>query len=190
MEGPADADIRILLFDGTSGKRLRERLARHLEDGAVDLVVADGAGNGDLGTEAEAPDVLILDLAAQGSVDALERVRDRFRDGDAGDPPTVILAPLEERSDVVGELLSCAARGLRPEPDPDAPSLDVITPRQREILGLVARSHTSREIGEMLGISPRTVETHRANMMQRLGIHDVAGLVRFAVSCGLVDAEV
>lgn len=190
MEGRTDADIRILLFDGAPGERLRERLAPHLDAGAVELVVAEDAGNGSTVPLPEAPDVLILDMDARGSVDVLERVRNRLRDGDAGVAPTVIVAPLEERADVVGELLSCWASGLRPEPDPDAPSLDEITPRQREILELVARSHTSREIGEMLGISPRTVETHRANMMQRLGIHDVAGLVRFAVSSGLVEPEV
>lgn len=187
MEGRTDADIRILLFDGAPGERLRERLAPHLDAGAVELVVAEDAGNGSTVPLPKEPDVLVLDLAAQGSVAALEEVRKRLRED--GDVPTVILAPLDERTDVVGELLSCLASGLRPETDPDAPSLDEITPRQREILQLVARSHTSREIGEMLGISPRTVETHRANMMQRLGIHDVAGLVRFAVSSGLVEPE-
>jgi DNA-binding NarL/FixJ family response regulator len=67
-------------------------------------------------------------------------------------------------------------------PDP----LDSLTPRQREILQLVAEGHTSKDIGQRLGLSYRTVETHRNQMMKRLGVTDIAGLVRFAVRSGVV----
>jgi DNA-binding NarL/FixJ family response regulator len=67
--------------------------------------------------------------------------------------------------------------------------LDVLTPRQREILQLVAEGHTSKAIGQRLGLSFKTVEAHRAQIMERLNLHDLAGLVRFAVRAGLVIAE-
>ena len=67
--------------------------------------------------------------------------------------------------------------------------IDALTPRQREVLQLVAEGHTSKDIGERLGLSFKTVEAHRAQIMERLGLHDVAGLVRFAVRMGLVTPE-
>jgi DNA-binding NarL/FixJ family response regulator len=67
--------------------------------------------------------------------------------------------------------------------------LDALTPRQREILQLVAEGNTSKEIAEQLGLSFKTVETHRTQIMERLGVHDLAGLVRFAVRVGLVTPE-
>jgi DNA-binding NarL/FixJ family response regulator len=67
--------------------------------------------------------------------------------------------------------------------------LDALTPRQREILQLAAEGHSSKEIAQRLGVSYRTVETHRAQLMERLGVHDLAGLVRFAVRVGLIRSE-
>jgi len=67
--------------------------------------------------------------------------------------------------------------------------LDALTPRQREILQLVAEGHTSKEIGERLGLSFKTVEAHRGQIMERLGLDDLPGLVRFAVRVGLVSPE-
>lgn len=64
--------------------------------------------------------------------------------------------------------------------------LERLTPRQREILQLVAEGRTTKEIAAHLHLSVKTVETHRANIMDRLGIRDLAGLVRFAVVEGLV----
>lgn len=67
--------------------------------------------------------------------------------------------------------------------------LDTLSPRQREILKLVADGLNTKEIAGHLSISTKTVETHRAQLMERLNIHDVAGLVRFAIKMGLVDVE-
>jgi two-component system, NarL family, response regulator NreC len=61
--------------------------------------------------------------------------------------------------------------------------------REREVLQLLAEGHSSREIGAILFISPKTVEGHRARIMAKLGIHDVPGLVRYAVRTGLVSAQ-
>jgi len=63
------------------------------------------------------------------------------------------------------------------------------TARQREILRLIAAGMTSREIAETLKIRLKTVESHRLHLMRRLDIHDVAGLVRYAVRRGLVQTN-
>jgi len=63
-----------------------------------------------------------------------------------------------------------------------------LTPRQREVLQLIAEGHTNREIAKLLGISIKTVETHRMQLMDTLNIHDVAGLVRFALRVGLITS--
>ncbi|MEQ1857578.1 MAG: response regulator transcription factor [Longimicrobiales bacterium] len=63
--------------------------------------------------------------------------------------------------------------------------IDSLTPREIEVLVLVAQGHTNRGIAESLGISPRTVETHRERVMGKLRIRSVAGLTRFVVEQGL-----
>ena len=70
---------------------------------------------------------------------------------------------------------------------PDA--LAGLTTRQREILQLVAEGKSSKEIAVILDLSIKTVESHRGQIMERLGIHDVTGLVRFAIRVGLVSPE-
>lgn len=68
-------------------------------------------------------------------------------------------------------------------------TLDVLTPRQRQILQMIAEGHSTRDTAERLHVSVKTVETHRAQIMERLGIYDLAGLVRFAIRAGLVSPE-
>jgi two-component system response regulator NreC len=67
------------------------------------------------------------------------------------------------------------------------PSLESLTARQREVLKLVAQGLSTRQVAGRLGVSAKTVEAHRAAIMDRLGIRDIAGLVRFAVATGLVQ---
>jgi DNA-binding NarL/FixJ family response regulator len=68
-------------------------------------------------------------------------------------------------------------------------SLDRLTPRQREILQLIAEGKTTKQIAQLLDVSVKTVETHRCTLMEQLDIHDVAGLVRYAIRMGLVTPE-
>jgi DNA-binding NarL/FixJ family response regulator len=68
-------------------------------------------------------------------------------------------------------------------------ALELVTPRQREILQMLAEGRTAKEMARLLGISAKTVETHRAQLMERLDIHDVPGLVRFAIRVGLIQAD-
>lgn len=65
-----------------------------------------------------------------------------------------------------------------------------LTARQREILQLLAEGLSTKQIAVRLNVSVKTVETHRADLMKRLGIHDLAGLVRYALRHGLVQQDV
>ena len=67
--------------------------------------------------------------------------------------------------------------------------LEQLTARQREILQLIAEGKNTKEIADTLQVSVKTVEAHRLQLMARLNIHDVAGLVRYAVRTGLVSPE-
>jgi len=80
------------------------------------------------------------------------------------------------------QVIADYVRRTADEPHP----LDRLTPRQREVLQLIAEGQTVREMALTLGISVKTVETHRAMLMERLAIYDVAGLVRFSIRAGLV----
>jgi len=65
-----------------------------------------------------------------------------------------------------------------------------LTPRQREVLQLVAEGSTTKEIAQILKLSVKTVEMHRTQLMAALDIHDIAGLVRYAIRTGLIDPDV
>jgi DNA-binding NarL/FixJ family response regulator len=65
----------------------------------------------------------------------------------------------------------------------------VLSHREREVLQLIAEGHTSKEIAAQLGLSVKTIEAHRARIMDRLKIHNVAGLTRYAIACGIIAAD-
>jgi DNA-binding NarL/FixJ family response regulator len=64
---------------------------------------------------------------------------------------------------------------------------DELTPREQEVVKLVAEAHTNREIAEILHLSEKTVESHRANAMRKLGMRDRVELVRYAIRRGLIE---
>ncbi|WP_347392842.1 response regulator transcription factor [Pseudoalteromonas pernae] len=66
---------------------------------------------------------------------------------------------------------------------------DLLTPRQRQVLQLVAEGHSSKYIANQLNVSLKTVEAHRSSIMNRLGIHDFAGLIKAAISLGLTQVN-
>jgi DNA-binding NarL/FixJ family response regulator len=72
--------------------------------------------------------------------------------------------------------------------DKEPSLLDRLTPRQRQVLELVAKGHARKEIARQLQVSTKTVDTYRSQLMEQLDIHDVAGLVRFAIKVGLISA--
>lgn len=82
-------------------------------------------------------------------------------------------------------VLSDYVQRLRGDKESDV----LLTPRQREVLQLVAESHSTKEIARRLGLSVKTVDTHRSGLMKQLDIHEVAGLVRYAMRIGLISPD-
>lgn len=93
-----------------------------------------------------------------------------------------VLDPVVTKAVVTGYV----SRPTPPTPDKETDS--VLTPREREILILVAEGFTNAEIAKKLYISEKTVQTHRSNILDKLNIHDRTELVRYAIRHGLVEA--
>lgn len=115
-------------------------------------------------------------MVKDAAVDEMERALRAVQKGERWLSPSVSRHLLDEYLRL--------ARG-----QPMVGSMEALTPRQREILQLIAEGHSTREIADRLAISIKTVETHRAQIMDRLNIRDVAGLTRFALRAGLIDPE-
>ena len=75
---------------------------------------------------------------------------------------------------------------VAPESDVDAKG-STLTEREKEIAVLLAKSNSSKEVAQKLDISAKTVENHRTNLMRKLGVHDVAGVIRYVIRQGLYD---
>lgn len=91
-------------------------------------------------------------------------------------------APQSTRSSPPARLASTRDTGL-------SQALSVLTPRELEVLTLVAEGHTNQEIADRLVLSIKTIQAHRANVMEKLGLHDITHLVRFALRYGLIAPD-
>ena len=87
---------------------------------------------------------------------------------------------------VVGDFVQRATGGTDAKAS-EQRQAERLTPRQREILQLIAQGQTTKEMARTLSLSVKTVEMHRSQLMDRLGIHDVAGLVRYAIRTGMIS---
>lgn len=140
------------------------------------------------------PDLRVIILTVH---DAAEYAMKALRAGAAGYLPKSAAAnELQEALETVarGETFvsrEVAQKTVREQVTATAQSqlLKKITPRQREILTLIAEGHSTKDIAGTLNISVKTVESHRAQLMERLNIHEIAGLVRYAIRTGLVSVE-
>ncbi len=65
-----------------------------------------------------------------------------------------------------------------------------LTSREAELLQMIAEGHVNKQIASELGISIKTVEKHRQHLMEKLNIHDIAGLTRFAIAAGIIESSV
>ena len=73
--------------------------------------------------------------------------------------------------------------------NPSSDPLTSLSSRERQVLQMVAEGHTANEIGAKLFLSPKTVETYRSRMMQKLGLHNLAALIKFAIQQGVITIE-
>ena len=194
LKDAAGVEIVAETGDGQDALRL---IRAHRPDIALLDIAMPGLNGLDvlIRVKEECPDVRVIILSMHAND---EYVRQALRAGAAG----YVLkdagaADLEQaiRAAVRGEpyLSPAVSRRVIEEysqghgAEPGLP--EALTPRQREILQLVAEGHTTKDIAHVLNLSGKTVETHRAQLMERLGIHDVPGLVRYAIRMGLVSVE-
>ncbi len=180
---------RVLLIDDHALVRAGVRALLGSHEGVE--VVGEAAGGREALRLIEElqPDIVLLDIAMP-AVQAL-------RAGAAGYlPKSAASTELHEAIDTVArgenyvsgevarETILQQAKGTG-----DEYLLKKLTPRQREILILMAEGNSTRHIAAALRISMKTVESHRAQLMERLNIHEMAGLVRYAIRMGLVRVE-
>lgn len=154
----------------------------------LDIRMPDGSGFDVLNSVAKNfPDVRVIMLTVH---EAGEYAMRALREGAKGFiPKSAAPTELEQaiRTVMRGEVYISRKFDFRKETNLDL--LETLSPRQREVLRLIAKGHTTKQIAQLLEISVKTVETHRAQLMERLGIHDVPGLVRLAIIVGLIDVN-
>lgn len=206
--GEAGGAIRIVLADDHAA--MRESLRLLLEGEAdIDVIAETDSLQAVMGhVNARRPDVLVLDLGIgdHGSgIEALARVHREARDTrivvlTMNDDPTFATRALDNGAkglvlkDMADSDLPAAVRDASRGKRYVSPSLvaklrgeqgkpdeDKLTPREREVLRLIALGHTSVEIAAQLGLSPRTIETHRARIHRKLGLDTRAELVSYAL---------
>ena len=163
------------------------------------------------------PDVAVLDMTMPGlnGVDAARQILDQrpsmgvvlltFQTGQAQVASALrvgirgYVLKTQTSDDLVRALREVAARGTYLSPgisqivvtaylNGTEPTDDPLTAREREVLQLVAEGKTTKEVADVLGLSAKTAESYRGRLMQKLEIHETAGLVRYAIRQGLIQA--
>ena len=204
--------INVLLVD--DHELLRAGLRSRLENEATIAIVgeADSAERAVLKARATQPDVILLDLILprKSGFDAIPELLEVAPDA------KVLVVSSQAAPSSVRRALSAGAAGYVPKRASDAelvaairrvaagegfvdpalgatlvvpnaaPALDVLSDRERDIVQLLALGYTNQEIGKKVFISVRTVDTHRAHIMRKLGLDTRAELVMFALSNGVI----
>lgn len=204
--------IRVLIADDHT--MVREGIQRVLEGEPGFVVVAEATTGAEAVRLAEEhrPDVVVLDITMPGEsgLQAAARIRRQLPETrilvlSMHDNPEYVLESV--RAGAHGYLLKDSAAtelpeavravyggreyfgaGVRSASPFERGPLDALTARERDVLAGVALGRTNKEIAADLGISHRTVETHRESLMRKLGIRTVAGLTKLALETGLVSA--
>jgi DNA-binding NarL/FixJ family response regulator len=141
---------------------------------------------------AQAPDISVLVLSMH---DDERYLYEALQAGAAGyvlkrEADTALVAAV--RAVARGEpfMTNAAERSLVREwmEDDSSGPVEPLTLREREVLKLIAEAHTNREIGEVLHLAEKTIESHRANLLRKLGMRDRVELVRYAIRRGLIEA--
>jgi DNA-binding NarL/FixJ family response regulator len=194
--------MRVLIADDhgivRSGLRL---LLERQPDVEVIGEAADGAEARELAIR-ERPDLAILDVKMP-KLTGLQATREIKAQAPE---VSVLILSMHDDDRYVAEAMKAGASGYvvktqadtdlvaairaveRGESFPAPEALGDLTPREEEVVKLVAEAHTTREIAAILHLSEKTVENHRANAMRKLGMRDRVELVRYAIRRGLIDA--
>lgn len=178
---------------GSEALKLVDTLKPHLV--LLDITMPDGSGFDVLHQLTQNfPNIRVIVLTVH---EAGEYAIRAMREGAAGFlPKSAASTELEQAIHAVmrGEVYISpeTSRKTLLEFDKDRRNRDLLqqlSPRQKEVLRQIAEGRTTKQIAQTLEISVKTVETHRSQLMDRLDIHDVAGLVRYAIVVGLVEME-
>jgi two-component system, NarL family, response regulator NreC len=209
----APGPIRIVLADDHAA--MRQSLRMLLDSEAdIDVIAETDSLTSVMGhVRARRPDVLVLDLGMPdggSGIESLARLSKELRD------TNIVVLTMNDDGPFARRALDNGALGLvlKEMADSDLPAAvrrawrgerymspliaaklgevdgnmpDRLTPREREVLRLIALGHTSVEIAEKLGLSPRTIETHRARIHRKLGLDTRAQLVRYALQHELLN---
>ncbi len=203
--------IRVLLVDDHS--LVRKGFRRILEDDADIEVVGEAANGLDAVSAAQElkPNVIVMDMSmpeldgVQATLEILKKL-----------PETnILILSMYSEENYIRNALEAGARGYMlknaievdlttavravaggqqylgpgvtvPEEGPSGDHYERLTQRERQVLQLIAQGHSNKEIAALLNLSVNTVSVHRANLMEALGIHRTADLVRYAIKKGLV----
>jgi DNA-binding NarL/FixJ family response regulator len=191
----AMAEVEVV-GEASSGEEALELAARHRPD----VVLMDIAMKGMTGLDAAAalrerhPEVRVLILSMHaGEEYVLQALRAGaagylLKDAATGELELALRSVMRGESWLSPSVSRQVVEGYVQRAGNDA-APEVLTARQREVLRLVAGGKSTKEIAFLLNLSVKTVETHRAQIMERLGIRDVAGLVRYALRTGLVPPD-
>jgi len=88
-----------------------------------------------------------------------------------------------------GPVVAAMLRDVLVNPEGARSTADILTPREREVLQLIAESYSTKQVAAKLGVSVKTADNHRTNLMRKLDLHDVASLTRYALQIGLVQEQ-
>ena len=192
----SDPDFKIVgeAEDGRESVRLAEALSPDLI--LMDLSMPKMTGIEAIGEiKKRSTDIKIVVLTVHGGeeyvLSALEAGADGYvlKDANRDELTTAIRKVLEGKRylspDISGKVIEGYLEGktaLRKKT-----SWDTLTPREREILKLIAEGYKNREMAEALFISPKTVQKHRANLMEKLNLHNAVALTVFAIEKGIID---
>ena len=194
LRGIPDTEVVAEAGDGHEAVALAEQ---HRPD----VVLMDISMKGRNGIEATAqirrslPDTRVIILSMLDSEDFIAHALRAGASGyllkDSAEPELELALAAVARGEtylsprVSKQLVEAYLRGTPPEVSP----LSLLSARQREILQMIAEGRSTKEIAYDLGVSVKTVETHRAQVMERLDIYDVPGLVRFAIRNGVISPD-
>jgi DNA-binding NarL/FixJ family response regulator len=189
-------DVEVVAESG-DGREVLELIGRHRPDLALLDIGMPGLNGIEIARRSHevSPKTKIVILSMY---DDKTHVRQAIRAGVAGyllKGAAVTELPLAVKAVVAGETYLTpkvsrhVVHGFLHEEATDVDPVESLTARQREILQLIAEGRSTKEIADVLDVGVKTIETHRARLMERLDIHDVPGLVRFAIRWGLVSPE-
>ena len=193
--------VRVIIAD--DHRLLRAGLRMLLSEMPGVVVLAEAANGREAldACEASTPDLVLMDIAMPvlGGLDALCELKVKHPG------IRVLMLSMLDSEEHVLHALRLGASGYLLKDSAPAEVVDgyvervmggdsgsqrdqVLTPRQQEVLRLLAEGNSTKDIAFALSLSVKTIETHRAQIMERLEVHDLAGLVRYAIRSGVVSA--